>query len=112
MRKRMLILCTALIIGVPLSGATAADQAPAGILYTQPLKSVIFSHQDHLRKGDSCNTCHGGLFEMKTLRAQTRKDFNMYSLYKGKYCAPATPAGRPLPRIRSARAATWEPAPV
>ncbi|HOD29109.1 MAG TPA: cytochrome c3 family protein [Syntrophales bacterium] len=86
MRKRMLILCTALIITVPLSGAGAADKPPAGILYTQPLKSVLFSHGDHLQKGTSCSTCHSGLFDMEALRAQTRKDFNMAALYKGKYC--------------------------
>ena len=108
MRKRMLILCTALIITVPLSGAGAADKPPAGILYTQPLKSVLFSHGDHLQKGTSCSTCHSGLFDMGAAREQK---ISPGCLARVNAAAPTT-AGRPLPPdTPSARTATWEPWP-
>lgn len=54
------------------------------IIYTKPLKSVIFSHKAHSKIG--CDRCHSGLFEMKALAVQDKPDFNMDSLYKGKYC--------------------------
>jgi c(7)-type cytochrome triheme protein len=58
-----------------------------GILYTQPVKSVIFRHQHHVDvKKISCEKCHSGLFEMQALLAQEKKDFIMESLYRGKYC--------------------------
>lgn len=58
-----------------------------GILYTQPVKSVIFRHQHHVDvKKISCAKCHSGLFEMEALRAQGKKDFVMESLYRGRYC--------------------------
>lgn len=58
-----------------------------GILYTQPLKSVLFRHQYHVDvKKISCEKCHSGLFEMDALRVQEKKDFIMDSLYRGRYC--------------------------
>jgi c(7)-type cytochrome triheme protein len=84
MFKRLIVIVNLLLICFTTSLVMAADKA--GILYTQPLESVIFSHQDHIQKGASCNTCHSGLFEMEALHAQKNKDFTMDSLYKGKYC--------------------------
>ena len=57
-----------------------------GILYTEPIHSVLFTHQSHLEKKLTCDQCHSGLFEMEALKAQEKKDFTMASLYKGKYC--------------------------
>ncbi len=58
-----------------------------GILYTQPVKSVLFRHQHHVDvKKISCEKCHSGLFEMQALLAQEKKDFVMESLYRGRYC--------------------------
>jgi c(7)-type cytochrome triheme protein len=58
-----------------------------GILYTEPVKSVIFRHQYHVDvKNISCEKCHSGLFDMQALQAQEKNDFIMDSLYKGKYC--------------------------
>lgn len=54
------------------------------ILYTKPVKSVLFSHKAHEKI--SCDRCHPALFEMKALAAQNYTDFNMDALYKGKYC--------------------------
>ncbi|PKN53188.1 MAG: hypothetical protein CVU55_02965 [Deltaproteobacteria bacterium HGW-Deltaproteobacteria-13] len=86
MHKRFMILFSLLLISFTLPGVMAADTAPAGILYTRPIESVIFSHQDHTQKKFSCTTCHSGLFEMEALHVQKNKDFTMDSLYKGKYC--------------------------
>ncbi len=85
MRQRLLIILM-LFITSSLSDAAMASQSAYGILYTKPLESVIFSHQDHTKKGTTCATCHSGLFEMEALHAQNQKDFNMDALYKGKYC--------------------------
>ena len=58
-----------------------------GILYTQPVPSVIFRHKYHVDvKKISCEKCHSGLFEMEALSAQEKDDFIMESLYQGKYC--------------------------
>lgn len=85
MFKRLTIIFSLLLICLTTS-AMPAETARAGILYTKPIESVTFSHQDHLQKGSSCNTCHSGLFAMKALSAQKNKDFTMESLYQGKYC--------------------------
>lgn len=85
MLKRFLIIFNLFLICFAAAGTMAADVAP-GILYTKPIESVIFTHQDHVSKGLSCNACHSGLFEMEALHAQKNKDFTMDSLYKGKYC--------------------------
>jgi c(7)-type cytochrome triheme protein len=86
MFKRLTIIFSLLLICFIPSAMLAMETAPAGILYTKPIESVIFSHQDHLQKGASCNTCHSGLFAMEALKAQKNKDFTMDSLYQGKYC--------------------------
>jgi c(7)-type cytochrome triheme protein len=58
-----------------------------GILYTEPVKAVLFTHRSHTEKqGLACDRCHSGLFEMEALKVQEKKDFNMESLYRGKYC--------------------------
>lgn len=57
------------------------------IVYTKPLKAVLFSHKSHVEEmGFSCDACHNGIFEMMALSAQDKGDFTMESLYKGKYC--------------------------
>ena len=55
------------------------------ILYTEPVKSVIFSHKTHA-DGFGCESCHSGSFKMEALAAQRNKDFTMQSLYDGEYC--------------------------
>ncbi|MFN4132644.1 MAG: cytochrome c3 family protein, partial [Caldimicrobium sp.] len=57
------------------------------IIYTKPVRGVIFSHKYHVKElGLSCDSCHSGLFEMQALKSQENPDFNMEALYKGKYC--------------------------
>ena len=76
-------LCTTDVGAV--ADKTFSDEG--GILYTEPLKAVIFRHEDHV-DGEriTCAKCHSGLFEMKALSVQKKEDFTMDSLYDGKYC--------------------------
>lgn len=55
------------------------------ILYTEPVKSVIFSHEKHA-DGFGCESCHASTFKMESLAAQKNDDFTMNSLYEGEYC--------------------------
>jgi c(7)-type cytochrome triheme protein len=80
-----------LLASVCLTQSSIAAETPfsdgGGILYTQPIKSVIFRHKYHVDvKKISCEKCHSGLFEMEALSAEGKKDFVMESLYRGKYC--------------------------
>jgi c(7)-type cytochrome triheme protein len=89
--KKGLILIT-IILAIPVvmaagAAVTGSFSDGGGILYTEPVKSVLFSHKIHAdEKRISCNRCHSGLFEMEALKVQQKKDFTMESLYKGKYC--------------------------
>ena len=89
MKKNLLLiifLALFCIANVSASGKSSFSDG-GGILYTQPVKSVLFKHQHHVdAKKISCEKCHSGLFEMQALLAQEKKDFVMDSLYKGKYC--------------------------
>ncbi|MBF0506482.1 MAG: cytochrome c3 family protein [Nitrospirae bacterium] len=83
-----LIIVMAIFLNVSPK-ALAADSAGGGgdILYTKPVKSVLFSHRLHVdEKRLSCDMCHANLFAMEALAAQENADFNMDALYKGKYC--------------------------
>lgn len=56
-------------------------------VFTEPVKSVIFSHKSHTEdSGLSCDSCHDGLFEMKIGSSAAKGDYTMQSLYDGKYC--------------------------
>ncbi len=57
------------------------------IVYTKPLKAVIFSHKAHTEDiGLHCTWCHEKTFEMKALKMQEQPDNNMESLCNEKYC--------------------------
>ncbi len=56
------------------------------IIYTKPVKAVIFDHQFHLDQGLECDSCHDEIFEEATGTAEENGDFVMQSLYDGKYC--------------------------
>lgn len=80
MKLYVLLITITIFLGINPNGyADGGD-----ILYTKPVKSVLFSHKAHSKI--SCDRCHSGLFEMKALTAQEKPDFNMNALYKGKYC--------------------------
>ena len=71
--------------GIGHAGETPKDGGT--IIYTQPLKSVTFSHNDHVaKKGLSCDFCHPSLFKMEALAVQKETDFTMAGLAEGKYC--------------------------
>ncbi|NOZ84135.1 MAG: hypothetical protein GXP60_04920 [Epsilonproteobacteria bacterium] len=60
---------------------------PGDIIFTAPVKSVIFSHEVHVNKEHiDCNICHSTIFDTKALNLQKNKNFNMKSLCKGRYC--------------------------
>ncbi|RJQ38593.1 MAG: hypothetical protein C4550_06540 [Nitrospiraceae bacterium] len=84
-----LFVSLATILFVENTVLNAAEDVLYGgdIVYTKPVKSVIFSHKAHVEgKKLDCDACHSGLFDPKALKAQEKSDFNMDSLYKGKYC--------------------------
>ncbi len=56
------------------------------IIYTEPVKAVLFDHQFHLDQGLECDSCHDDIFEEATGTAEENGDFNMQALYDGKYC--------------------------
>jgi c(7)-type cytochrome triheme protein len=84
----VVLIAVSLIHTAAAYGATKAETLNgAGILYTIPVKSVLFTHKSHgTDQRLSCVQCHNGLFEMEALKVQKKKDFNMESLYQGKYC--------------------------
>jgi c(7)-type cytochrome triheme protein len=87
-KKCLLIILLAFfcIANVDVSGKSSFSDG-GGILYTESVKAVLFSHKKHVDvKHLSCDKCHNGLFEMEALRAEEKNDFNMESLYQGKYC--------------------------
>ena len=82
-----LVIATAfLLCSAEILFAESASQID-DIIYTQPVKSVTFSHKVHVDAGKlGCEQCHTKLFEMQALAVQKKQDFNMKSLYQGKYC--------------------------
>lgn len=67
--------------------ALAGDDEGGGpILFTKPVKAVLFDHKTHIDNGFKCEDCHDKLFEMAKGTAEAKGDFNMKSLYAGKYC--------------------------
>jgi c(7)-type cytochrome triheme protein len=88
-KKSFLILALlAFMYGTTLFAATGEGFFEGGdILYTKPVRSVLFTHQVHVnQKNISCDQCHSGLFDMEALKAEKKKNFNMESLYQGRYC--------------------------
>lgn len=64
---------------------TYGPEAP--IVWTKPVKSVIFDHKVHTMGAElDCDSCHDELFEMEAGVAEENDDFTMESLYDGLYC--------------------------
>jgi c(7)-type cytochrome triheme protein len=82
--KLITLLTAVLAITAGIVFASAYPEAP--IVYSKPVKGVVFSHKVHVEKGLSCEMCHPRTFEMQALKAQENKDFTMEALYQGKYC--------------------------
>lgn len=90
MRKYNTAVLTAVLMLLALAGgAGAGDNTNGGgeIVYTKPVKAVLFSHKTHVeQKGLSCDLCHSKFFEMEALKIQGKSDFTMEGLAQGKYC--------------------------
>jgi c(7)-type cytochrome triheme protein len=91
MKKSVLLIL--LFVAAVILLANGALMASEGmfhggdVIYTEPVKAVIFSHKVHAEDmGMGCDMCHAGLFEMASLSAQSNEDFTMQGLYDGKYC--------------------------
>jgi c(7)-type cytochrome triheme protein len=60
---------------------------PETIVFTVPVKAVIFEHKEHVDMGLSCASCHDEAFEMRTGAAEEHPEkFTMEALYAGQYC--------------------------
>lgn len=66
--------------------ASCHVQDGGDVIYTEPVKGVLFSHDVHGQVGLDCASCHDGLFEMRSLAAQENANFVMEALYEGEYC--------------------------
>ncbi len=69
----------------PYDEDTYGPEAP--IVWTKPVKAVIFNHKTHTMDNDlDCDSCHDDLFLMEAGAAEEEEDFVMESLYDGNYC--------------------------
>jgi len=84
----LIALITAGLFVVTSQALGSDDEEEDGgtIVFTQPVKAVIFEHSIHMDMGLECDSCHDDLFEMATGTAEENEDFTMKSLYDGKYC--------------------------
>jgi c(7)-type cytochrome triheme protein len=84
------ILLPAVLLSLALAYGASADESSKGggeIIYTKPLKAVLFSHKTHVEQKElTCDLCHAKFFDMEALRAQRNSDFTMESFTQGKYC--------------------------
>ncbi|HMK60955.1 MAG TPA: c(7)-type cytochrome triheme domain-containing protein [Dissulfurispiraceae bacterium] len=87
-RLLVLIIVAAAMIAAYEGIAISEDETIGGgdIVYSKPVKSVLFSHKSHAAMGLDCNACHDKIFQMEALSAQNKPDFNMKGLYEKKYC--------------------------
>ncbi len=68
--------------------ADLADMTNGGdIIYTKPVKAVIFSHNAHVLKlGLQCEWCHDETFQMEAGAMESNANVDMASLCNDKYC--------------------------
>ncbi len=86
-RKFFNLLLFSLVLLVFCSQASGQDEEDGGsIIFTKPVKAVIFEHSIHTEQGLECDSCHDGMFEMEAGVAEQNDDFTMASLYEGNYC--------------------------
>ncbi len=92
MRKSLLILIPVILVFLGVTPALTEEVVEeiyygGDILFTTPVKSVIFSHKVHTQDlGFNCQTCHDGIFSMARGASESMGDFNMKSLAEGRYC--------------------------
>ncbi len=87
-----IFLCIVFFLCFVAAGAAIGEDEEAEyptepIIFTKPVKAVIFDHKLHVEdNGLDCDSCHDDIFEMEAGTAEQNKDFTMKALYKGKYC--------------------------
>ena len=88
--KMMVLFVTIFFVAVmtsPVKLAASDEEHGGDIIYTLPLKAVLFSHTAHVEGAEmECDACHDDIFEMESLAVQENDDFTMESLYEGNYC--------------------------
>jgi c(7)-type cytochrome triheme protein len=90
--KNSYLIALLLLIGIGLlfhGLPAAAEQTGLGgdVLFTKPVKTVVFSHKSHVEDLNmSCNSCHDKLFQMESGAAEKLADFNHKGFDKGMYC--------------------------
>jgi c(7)-type cytochrome triheme protein len=85
----LIIILAVAMMATVYEGRSVAEEEMVGggeIIYSKPVKAVLFSHKSHAAMGLDCNACHDKLFQMEALSAQNKPDFNMKGLYDKKYC--------------------------
>ncbi|HSB51729.1 MAG TPA: c(7)-type cytochrome triheme domain-containing protein [Dissulfurispiraceae bacterium] len=84
----LLIACTLFAAYHVGAGQAIAEEGGGGdILYSKPVKAVVFSHKVHVEQtGLDCNLCHDKLFQMEALTAEKSGTLNHKSFKEGKYC--------------------------
>lgn len=84
-----LFICSVSLILVNVQVVLADDEEEDGgdIVYTHPLKAVIFSHKAHTSDlGLKCEWCHDETFEMEAGHMEQEAQFDMESLCNERYC--------------------------
>lgn len=86
--KKILSLIVVVAMAAGAQSVLAENMEHGGdIIYTKPVKGVLFSHKVHVEDhGLTCDMCHAREFPMEALKVQENADFNMASLYEGRYC--------------------------
>lgn len=83
----LIAILTAGLFVVTSQAIGSDDEEDGGtIVFTKPVKAVIFEHSIHVEMGMDCDSCHDDPFEMAAGTAEENDDFNMQALYDGKYC--------------------------
>ena len=84
----LIVIVMPLVLSSPLVFADDEEEHGGDIIYTKPLKAVIFSHKAHTEDiGLQCDWCHEETFEMEALSMQEDLErFNMESLCNEDYC--------------------------
>ena len=92
MKKLVVLGVVALVVTFvsgPFTSFASEDDVDHGgdIIYTQPVKAVMFSHAFHVEELElDCDSCHEDIFEVEALLVQQNEDFTMEGLREGKYC--------------------------
>lgn len=92
MKKLVVLLSIVALLGLAFQFQSTwaeedQDYPTEPIIFTKPVKAVLFSHKAHVEDaGLDCDSCHDDIFEQAAGTAEENGDFNMKSLYAGKYC--------------------------